>query len=412
MYRILYISGSIGLGHVTRDILIADEVRRGGDSVEIEWIATGPAKKILEGRGERFIPEASLYYDPNAAAEAAAEGPALNLFQYGSRAGKGWLRNIALFKDILKAHTFDLVVADEAYEISYFYGRRKKDHLPPFVEIIDFVGFEPMSKRLSERVKLWIMNGVWARSGRKNASGQRTLFVGERADVPEERFGLFLPPKRAYAEKTCTFIGYVLGFSPGELADRGALRRRLGYGEKPLVVCTSGGTAVGAELLRLCGKSYPLLRERLGEIEMVLVCGPAISPDEIEAPDGVSVKGYVPKLYEHLAACDLAVVQGGGGTTIELTALRRPFLYFPLEGHFEQQHHIPRCLARHGAGVRMSYPSTGVENLAETICRHIGKSVRYSTVPMDGARLAAENIIELLNKGDPAVKERSRCSAS
>ena len=36
------------------------------------------------------------------------------------------------------------------------------------------------------------------------------------------------------------------------------------------------------------------------------------------------------ELYRHLAACDLAVVQGGLTTTMELTAAKRPFLYFPL----------------------------------------------------------------------------------
>ncbi len=395
-YRILYISGSIGLGHVTRDILIADEIRHGCDTVDIAWIATGPAKRFLEARGERFLPEVERYYDPNTAAQSAAQGPALNLFQYGSRAGKGWLSNIALFEEILKEHSFDLVVADEAYEISYFYGRSKRPGLPPFVEIIDFIGFEPMSNRISERVTLWIMNRVWSKSGRRRGNGYRTLFVGERGDVPDERFGLFLRGKRAYADKRCVFIGYVIGFRPGEFEDREALRRRLGYGKKPLVVCTSGGTAVGAELLRLCGKSHPLLRERLGELEMVLVCGPALSPEDIDAPAGVSVKGFVPKLYEHLAACDLAVVQGGGGTTLELTVLHRPFLYFPLEGHFEQQYHIPRRLDRHGAGIRMSYRTTDAETLAETICTHIGEHVHYGPVPAEGARHAAEIILASL----------------
>jgi hypothetical protein len=42
--------------------------------------------------------------------------------------------------------------------------------------------------------------------------------------------------------------------------------------------------------------------------------------------------GYVPNLFEHFAACDLAIVQGGGTTTMELAAQNKNFLYFPLEG--------------------------------------------------------------------------------
>ena len=51
--------------------------------------------------------------------------------------------------------------------------------------------------------------------------------------------------------------------------------------------------------------------------------------------NGLEVHAYVHGLYQHLAASDLAVVQGGLTTCMELTAARRPFLYFPLAHHFE-----------------------------------------------------------------------------
>lgn len=91
---------------------------------------------------------------------------------------------------------------------------------------------------------------------------------------------------------------------------------------------------------------------------MVVVCGPRIDPTTIDAPPGVDVRGYVPRLYEHFAACDVAVVHGGGTSTLELTALRRPFVYFPLEGHAEQTLVVAKRLAREGAG-RAANLSTG-----------------------------------------------------
>jgi len=42
----------------------------------------------------------------------------------------------------------------------------------------------------------------------------------------------------------------------------------------------------------------------------------------------------------HLAAWDLAIVQSGLTTAMELTANRRPFLYFPLKHHFEQNYYV------------------------------------------------------------------------
>ena len=60
-------------------------------------------------------------------------------------------------------------------------------------------------------------------------------------------------------------------------------------------------------------------------------------------------------LYRHLAACDLAIVQGGLTTAMELTANRRPFLYFPLRHHFEQNFHVRHRLERYRAGRRMDF---------------------------------------------------------
>jgi UDP:flavonoid glycosyltransferase YjiC (YdhE family) len=88
---------------------------------------------------------------------------------------------------------------------------------------------------------------------------------------------------------------------------------------------------------------------------MIIVAGPRIDPASLPAGDGVEVRAYVPDLHRHLAACDLAIVQGGLTTTMELTAHRRPFLYFPLEHHFEQSFHVHHRLQRHRAGRRMDY---------------------------------------------------------
>ena len=83
---------------------------------------------------------------------------------------------------------------------------------------------------------------------------------------------------------------------------------------------------------------------------MIAVAGPRIDPAALDAPAGVEVRAFVPDLYRHLAACDLAVVQGGLTTTMELAAARRPFLYFPLRDHFEQNRHVRHRLERYGAG--------------------------------------------------------------
>ena len=85
-----------------------------------------------------------------------------------------------------------------------------------------------------------------------------------------------------------------------------------------------------------------------------------------------------------------------GNTTIELTALKVPFIYFPLEDHFEQQIHVSERIERHRAGKRMSYSSTDSKSLAEAIMSLIGKPVDYDTIDTEGARKAAEYLYSLL----------------
>jgi UDP:flavonoid glycosyltransferase YjiC (YdhE family) len=79
-----------------------------------------------------------------------------------------------------------------------------------------------------------------------------------------------------------------------------------------------------------------------------------------------------------------------------LTALKKPFLYFPLERHCEQQFHVAGRLARHKAGVKMSFRNTTPESLAEKIVADIGKEVTYEPIPIDGAHNAADKIKRFL----------------
>ena len=159
---------------------------------------------------------------------------------------------------------------------------------------------------------------------------------------------------------------------------------------------TVGGSGVGTHLLRRVAEAFPLAQKAVPGLRMIAVAGPRIDPASVPVPDGVEVRGYVPGLYRHLAACDLAIVQGGLTTTMELTAAGRPFIYVPLARHFEQQIHVPHRLARYRAGRRLDYAAIGPEYLAEVIAAEIDRPVDYSPVETDGAARAAALLAELL----------------
>jgi hypothetical protein len=90
-------------------------------------------------------------------------------------------------------------------------------------------------------------------------------------------------------------------------------------------------------------------------------------------------------------------VRGGLTTCMELTANRRPFLYFPLRHHFEQNFHVRHRLDRHGAGRRMDYyASSDRDVIADAVTAEIGRAVDYRPVETDGAARAANLIAELM----------------
>jgi predicted glycosyltransferase len=129
---------------------------------------------------------------------------------------------------------------------------------------------------------------------------------------------------------------------------------------------------------------------------MIAVCGPRIEPDSLSAPAGVEVRQYVHELYRHLAVCDVAVVQGGLTTGMELVAAKTPFVYFPLRDHFEQNFHVRHRLTRYGADRCLDIDSASPDTIAEAIAAALSEPVDYRDVEPGGARRAAELIAELL----------------
>ena len=129
---------------------------------------------------------------------------------------------------------------------------------------------------------------------------------------------------------------------------------------------------------------------------MVVVTGPRIDAGSLAVPHGVEVHGFLPDLDLHHAACDIAVVQGGLSTTMELTASGRPFLYFPLGHHFEQQVHVRHRLERHGAGRCMDYRDATPQRIADALVEELARPTAYLPVPEDGARRAARLVAELI----------------
>jgi predicted glycosyltransferase len=166
--------------------------------------------------------------------------------------------------------------------------------------------------------------------------------------------------------------------------------------DERVCIVTVGGSGVGGHLLRRVIAAFPEAKARVPDLRMIVVTGPRIDPGSLPGSEGLEIRPYVPDLYRHLAACDLAVVQGGLTTAMELTASRRPFLYFPLRHHFEQNFHVRHRLERYRSGRCMDYQRAGPSDIAAAIASEIGRDVDYRPVATDGAARAAAMLADLL----------------
>jgi UDP:flavonoid glycosyltransferase YjiC (YdhE family) len=127
-----------------------------------------------------------------------------------------------------------------------------------------------------------------------------------------------------------------------------------------------------------------------------VVAGPRIDPRALPAPAEVELRAFVPDLDRHLAACDLALVQGGLTTCMELTAAGTPFVYFPLRNHFEQNFHVAHRLDRYGAGIRMDFATSTPDMIAAAMVAALSAPARFNPVAADGAGRAARLLSDLI----------------
>jgi pimeloyl-ACP methyl ester carboxylesterase/predicted glycosyltransferase len=397
--RALYLSSPIGLGHGRRDIAIARELRKLRPDLEVDWLAQDPVTRLLEAHGERIHPASARLASESRHIELESGAHELHCFQALRRMDEVLIANFMLFQDAVDGGGYDLVIADEAWDIDHYWHEHPELKKAKLAWFTDFVGYVPMPSGGPHEAFLTADYNaeMIGHIERHPQVRDRAIFVGSPEDIVPLSFGKGLPAMRDWVPRHFEFAGYIVGQHPVAFGSRADLRERLGYrpGERVCIV-TVGGSGVGAHLIRRILQSHPMVRARMPELRMVVVAGPRIDPESLRAPPGVEVRTFVPDLDRHLAACDLALVQGGLTTCMELTAAGTPFVYFPLKDHFEQNFHVAHRLDRYRAGRRMELATATPDAIAEAMLDALRAPTAFVPVEADGAARAARMLAELL----------------
>jgi pimeloyl-ACP methyl ester carboxylesterase/UDP:flavonoid glycosyltransferase YjiC (YdhE family) len=400
--RALYLSSPIGLGHVHRDLAIAKEMRLLRPDLHIEWLAQPPVTHVLLDHKQHVHPASDYLAAELAAFEQGCQQHGLNAFEAFRRTDDVQVTNFHVFDDVVSEGDYDVIIADEAWEVDLLLHANPERKRAPFVWLTDIIGVVAAPGVPAEDLPLIHDTNAQMVFNRARYPRLRdlSLFVGNPADLTDDPFGPGLPTMRDWATETFDFTGYVLGAPPMTDDDKHAARGRYGYrDDEQVCIVTAGGSAAGQDLLRAVTAAYPQLKKTVPGLRLIAVTGPRVAAAALEAPDGVEVHEYLPQLSDRLGACDVAIVQGGLATCMELTANRTPFVYVPLQQHFEQQVLVPKRLANYAAGHRLDWANVNPDTLSAMLPELLAQPPQHKPVEPDGAARAAEAIARLVGVG-------------
>jgi pimeloyl-ACP methyl ester carboxylesterase len=398
--RAIYVSSPIGLGHARRDLAIARELRKLVPGLQIEWLAQDPVTRLLEANRETIHPASALLASESRHIEDESSAHRLHVFEAFRRMDEILLANFMVFLEAVTERDYDLWIGDEAWEIDHYLHENPELKRAAYVWLTDFVGWLPMPALGERDVELTadynaemiehVERFPWVRD--------RAIFIGRPTDVVPGTFGPGLPEMRPWTERHYRFTGgYIMGPDQPAAGDRAELRRRFGFGDGEIVCLASvGGSGVGTQLLAKLMEAFPAAQRRIPGLRMIAVAGPRVDAESLPRVEGVEVRGFVPDLNLQLAACDIALTQGGLSTTMELTAARRPFIYFPLRDHCEQNFHVRHRLEQYRSGRCMDFDEAGPDNLAEAMHALLQAPVETAELEPGTAQRAAAMIAELL----------------
>ncbi len=391
--KMLFGVSSVGLGHVNRSYLIANEVRKQQPKVRIDWVCGEPALTFFKGKEERILNVSNKLKSLSEFIEKLYVNGRIryNLIDLLKEI-KTIKRNYELISQSVDINNYDLIVCDEFWEILLSDFLKCKRCKPSVVWITDFVNI-PYS--LTPSQFLFTLLGNKYLKNRIEMFDSH-IFIGHEKDLPSKKWFILCGERiNDWAKRFFLFTGLFPGFDTDNLPGKGELREKLGFeSNEKVIVATIGGTRIGKDLLESVAATYPLLREKY-KVRIILVCGPRLRPEELKVNRYVEKFGYVPDLYRLFAASDCVITQAGLGTITELMVLGIPSIIIPIEGHYEQIERAEKLRDVENMLIIRRKEIT-IKKLANQISRVLNHPKKlYVKRYFNGAKLAAKTIVNL-----------------
>ena len=285
-----FFSSPIGLGHVTRDIAIVNNLK----DISINFVTGSGAAKILEKLDYKLE---DVYNPPSFVVKNGILNNQSkwlwNYFQYYKNCKK-------ISEKIIKINNSDLIISDEDFA-SLTVAQNLKIPNILITDVLETKFTKGIASLIERKMNKSMMNII------------------KNCDV-------VIIPEEGHDQGNIKRVGPIvreINFSREEL------RKKFSF-NKITIIISIGGTDAGLFLIE---KSIESILKINQDIEIVVVSGPAIN----KKFSNVRNLGFVDNLHELIFASDLIISLAGKSTIDEAKAYGTPGIFIPIKGHFEQE---------------------------------------------------------------------------
>ena len=285
-----FFSSPIGLGHVTRDIAIVNNLK----NISINFVTGSGAAKILKKLEYKVN---DIYNPPSFIVENGMLNNQTkwlwNYFQYYKNCKK-------ISEKIIKTNNSDLIISDEDFA-SLTVAQNLKIPNILITDVLETKFTKGIASLIERKMNKSMMNII------------------KNCDV-------VIIPEEGHDQGNIKRVGPIvreINFSREELREKFSFN-------KTTIIISIGGTDAGLFLIE---KSIESILKINQDIEIVVVSGPAIS----KKFSNVRNLGFVDNLHELIFASDLIISLAGKSTIDEAKAYGTPGIFIPIKGHFEQE---------------------------------------------------------------------------
>ncbi len=290
MTNLTFFSSPIGLGHVTRDVAIAQHL----NNIKIKFVSGEGGPKLFSDYGF----EAQNLYKPPIfeIQDGTLKNPLRWLFRYYSYYKK--CKDIS--SDIIEKERPKLIVSDEDFA-SLTIAQEKKLKTVLITDILETNFAKGIGSFIEKKM---------------NKSLKEIM---RKCDV-------IILPEDGSDEDNIIRVGPIVRKI---LYSREELRKRFSFDRKTIVI-SIGGTSAGQFLIE---KTIQVYKKLNLDADMLIVSGPALKI----SGEGIRNLGFVNNLHEIIYAADLIISLAGKSTIDEAESYGTPGIFIPIKGHFEQE---------------------------------------------------------------------------